>query len=582
MKKYSILLALATLSLTSCELLNENPPSSLTVDQVYNTEEGVESVLTGCYQAMAGFNYRACNFYELSVNSVFLASKNASGGIEQALIGDILPNNTTYCDKPFADMWSVISRTNDIMANIQVSPISEEKKQEVVGEARLLRAIALFDLVRTYGRMPLIDKPIMDYTDANAPRESLRANYEFIIADLEYAYQYMPTKGNEKVGRPHAMAAKAYLAKVYLQMASLTKDHFEATKEPEGERYTDAERHEFYTNAYNTALEVKNSGEYQLMPKFADLWNRKNSNTEESIFEMQFGAYGTDSRFTQRTLVGKSSVFAPLVATNSNYGRIRSSKMLFSEHFSRYGNGSAINAIASNSEEGCDPRINVTYCYYNDYREGNDASGKFAIYPNQSSSASVDQAFPYIKKFYYDEFTGIGEINFIVYRYADLLLVLAEAANELDKLSDAVSYVNQVVDRAADANGNGVRDTDELQPMAYSESMGKESVREALRWERVFELVGEGQEMFEVRRHGAEYLKSMITLSDKWVNNIFVSNEEGGLGLTGNLHKVEALYGDMATDDFARQNLFFPYPKSEIQLNDSITLEDQNLGWENY
>lgn len=297
---------------------------------------------------------------------------------------------------------------------------------------------------------------------------------------------------------------------------------------------------------------------------------------------MQFGAYGTDSRFTQRTLVGKNSVFAPLVATNSNYGRIRSSKMLFSEHFVRYGNGKAINAITSNAEVGCDPRINVTYCYYNDYREDNDASGTMQIYPNQANSATVDQAFPYIKKFYYDEFTGVGEMNFVVYRYADLLLILAEAANELDKLGEAVAYVNEVVDRAADANGNGVRDTDELQPAAYSEAMGKDGVRESLRWERVFELVGEGQEMLEVRRHGTEYLKSIIALSDTWVNSIFLPSDEGGLGLTGNLHKVEALYGNIATDDFVRQNLFFPYPKSEIQLNSAITFDDQNLGWENY
>lgn len=580
--KNILILSLLVSAVPGCTFLDEEPETSLTLEQIYATEQGVRSVLTGCYQSMAAFDYRACTYFEMGVNSVYLASKTVKGTVYQSEIGAIAPDNSEYCNKTFAAIWSTINRTNDLLANVWDAPIDEQAKKNIAGEAHFLRAVAYFDLVRTYGRMPLVREPILTFEDSNIPRASLRDNYNLILSDLRQAEKMMPAKSEQTVvGRPHAMAAAALKAKVYLQMASLTEAHFDATKEKQIDRYTEAERKQFYQNAYDTALLVKQSGQYRLMPTFAELWNNKSKNTEESIFEIQFGLSGTAARMTERTLVGTNSVFAPLLGTNNNQGRVRASKMLFCEHWARYGNTKKVNEIESNHEADCDPRINTTYLYFNDYRPDTETGGSQKIFPNLANTSQAEQIYPFIRKYWYDDYRGTCECNFIVYRYADLLLVLAEAANELGKTQEAIGYINEVVDRAADANGNGVRDDDEVKPESWSLSMTQSEVREELRWERIFELVGEGQEMYDVRRYGVEHMKKMIELSDYWINQVFVPKEEGGWGLAGSRHKTEIVYGARATDDFVKQNLFFPYPKQEIQLNNGISNEDQNWGWEN-
>lgn len=581
-KILNILWVAAAINLTACDFLKEEPETSLTKDAIYESESGVRSVLTGCYHALAAFDYRACTLYEMGVNSVYLASKTSQGTVIQSQIGAIAPDNDSYCNKTFASMWSAISRANDLLANIGESPISESVKREVIGEASLIRAIAYFDLVRTFGRMPMVTKPILSFEGSNVPRSSLRAVYAQILADLRVAEKFMPAKLEQKVaGRPNATAAWAFKAKVYLQMASLTADHFDATKERAADRYTNQEQQHFYQCAYDTALLVKNSGVYRLMPTHAELWNNRSKNTDESIFELQFGIAGVAARFTERTLVGVKSVFAPLLGENNNQGRVRASKMLFCEHWARYGNANKVTDLTSNHEPDCDPRINTSYVYYNDYRPDNTSSGTMRIFPNLGNISNAEQIYPFIKKYYYDAYRGTCEHNFIMYRYADLLLVLAEAANELGKTSEAIGYVNEVVNRAADANGNGLRDPSETKPAEWLTTLTQDEVRTELRWERIFELVGEGHEMFDIRRYGVAHMRSIIALSDMWINKVSEPKADGGWGLSGTLNKTEVVYGASATDDFLKHNLFFPYPKKEIQLNNGIDPSDQNLGWEN-
>ncbi|GHU99884.1 starch-binding protein [Bacteroidia bacterium] len=589
--------AIAAISLlAACSYLEENPRTAQVPSTVYTTEGGVRSVLVGCYVQLTSSNYYSSGLTHMGVNSVMLASKNSQSNQVTCQVGTMSPITDNFMTRPFQAIYTGINQCNDLLANLAECDLGEDFRLAVEAEAKFLRAFHYFNIVRLFGRCPLRVTPCETIEDTYCERSSLRKVYAQILEDLQFAFDHMPDKDKQAVGYPHRWAARAFMAKVYVQMACLTQDHFDCTKEPEEERYTPQERAEFWQNGYDAALEVYQSGKYQLAPLYASLWNNRSKNTEESIFEVQFNkSYGTDFGITIISLDGHAytppgaaesiagySVYAPNYnGDNTNWGRLRPTKWVFCEHWTRYGNGKRCNDISTSAELNADPRFNVTYQYYTDDKDG--VPGTQTFFPNRGFGISnLAGIMPYLRKYWYDEYNGRNDQNMKVFRYADLLLTLAEAANEIGLTGEAVGYVNQVLDRAADADGNGVRDAGETQPVQWPTGMNQVDFRNDVMFERIFELLGENHEMFDVRRRGADYLERCMERNNYWraMAKETVANGGWGKNAGANYHNTEVGY-DYSNRSFLVQNLFFPIPKNEIQHNSLIPESDQNLGWEN-
>ncbi len=589
-----------------CSFLDEEPISTPSEEKIYSTEKGVRAIITGCYHTLSATSYWGWNMMELCGNSVVLLSKQGQNqSWWTAVVGTADPNDQSYLYPIYTQAYQIVNNVNGLLENIHMSPLTEQQRKEIEAEARFLRGWAYFDLVRLFGRVPLvIERSAADRL--YLPRASLRSVYEQIVQDFTAAWD-LPEKGAEELGHPHRWASKAMLAKVYVQMACLTPEFFSEDLGYDDPSYSDEERAEFWRAAYENAREVFMSGAYSLLPDFAQLWNKKSQNSAESIFELQYGNNSASLNFyTVRTLGPQFLLdqttqtytinYAPRVTTvTNNWGRLNVSKSTFAENWLKYGNGKGLKEISSNREEGCDPRINTTYLYYSDaYPEYNRAP-TCGIWPSTSFSVNVNGMWPYIKKYWYDEFTGISDcVNVILYRYADLILLLAEAANELGYSEEAIGYVNDYIL----ARARSYTDTDGTlrmapQPADWDLGMTQEEVRMAIMWERQFELLGEGQEMFDTRRR-PEYMHQVIERNNFWYD---VARQkmtetdlyhEGGWGKnpTGAVPAhAEVRYDEITSDpssgkDFLRKNLFFPFPRMERMLNKEIPLEDQNYGWD--
>lgn len=603
----SLFAALLLAVLPGCTFLDEEPISTPSEEKIYSTEKGVRAIITGCYHTLSSTNYWGWNMTELCGNSGVLLSKQGQNATWwTAVVGSADPNDSQYLYPFYTAAYQIINNANGLLENIDQCPLTDQTRREIIAEAKFLRGWAYFDLVRIFGRVPLVvERSSADRL--HEPRASLRAIYEQIVDDFSDAWE-LPKKGSEQLGHPHRWASKAMLAKVYVQMGCLTPEYFSEDQGRDDPAYTDEERDGFWQLAYDNAYEVFTSGAYSLMPEFAQLWNKKSQNTMESIFELQYGNNSASLNFyTVRTLgpqfmLDKTTQtytinYAPKVTTNTNnWGRLNVAKSTFAENWLKYGNGKGLKQIASNREEGCDPRINTTYLYYSDaYPEFNRAP-TVGIWPSTSFGVSVNGMWPYIKKYWYDEFTGISDcVNVILYRYADLILLLAEAANELGQTEEAIGYVNDYIlaraRRYVDADGVT---RIAPQPADWDLTMTQDEVRTAIMWERQFELLGEGQENFDTRRR-PEYMREVLEKSNFWydVARQALTNtelyEEGGWGKTvannNVLVNAEVRYNqldaeDQVADNFLRKILFFPFPRMERTLNKAIPSDDQNFGWD--
>jgi len=603
---------------TSCNYLNEDPITNLGVHQIFNTESGIESALLGCYVSYSSYDGYGDLTYEIQCNSIILES--SVGGVipNYSIIGSVKPEEAFLLEKVYSNYYVTLNRINDLILNAEESVVTDANKQKFIAEAKFLRATVYFDLVRTFGRVPLQLKPVRVENDAYKSRASLSDVYLQILKDLTEAEVDMPTKELQVNGRPHKWAASATKARVYLFLASMTQEHLNCCKETE--TLTNFKNHfvangadankDLWQKCYDNALKVKNSGVYELVPQYSLLWNGKSRNTKESVFELQFSQlYGVNAgQFAARTANNKYSQLNS-IPENGNAYRITAGRSTFIEHWKKYGNGKylltktkdATPAITSDREVGADPRINTNYVYYSNpnYLLGDPNSPQMtSMFPQANYSfGNSASKFVFIRKYQSKEMTNMrGSQNLILFRYAELLLILAEAANELDDKTTMKSCIEEILSRARNENtavvsvGNDPRIFGKKQPVSWNyDSMSKDSLRLSIMQEREFELMGEGQELFDVRRRGIDYLKRRMDIHSKWFKRQFVKNNTidpsmpnvwEGWGKTFVAFSNEAEYTDLEkTPEYLTKSLYLPIPAKEFRINRAMKMEDQNIGW---
>lgn len=511
--KYLILIALAfTFSCT--DLLNEEAETFLISENVYSSEDGANKALNGLYATLIVHEYYRNSYYLLfSLCSGDMYAKHGNNPSQENGSLSTTPENK-WNNQVYAAIYTSIAAANDIIVNLEgKTDISEKVRNAVLGDAYFLRGFNYFNLVRAWGGVPIRIEPTAT-DDIHIGRASEQEVYDQVISDLEEAYELMPEAGDEIKGRPHKWAAKALLAKVYLTMASKSLDA--------GSPY--------YEKARDEALDVFEHDIYQLVPTYQDLWDLPGNNTQEAIFEIQESKDNLANLIIHRTFMPRDHWS---LNGNTAWDRVRVNKEAFDVHVNRYPD---------------DPRIDETFIhsYYI-----NNIGDTIDCYPVNAET----RGWPWIYKHRGSDYDNIrnSDRNFVVFRYAELLLILAEAENMINGPANAYQYVNRVLSRAR-LMPDG---SQSVEPVDWS-NMNQSEFHERIIQERKFELLGEGDAFFENRRHGREYLLNLIQNHNSYPG--FVVGED-----------FEYLESD--------RTYFLPIPSNELNANELINLSDQNPGY---
>lgn len=488
----------------ACDL-EENPPY-LSDSNVYTTEAGIDAALNGIFSASINHFYFGADYHHLTdFSSGFFTSGKASDRSNIAALSPYSSQN--YPTNFWKFSYVIISRSNDLIAHVSEED-ENANNRNMLGIAHFLRAYAYFNLVRLYGGVPL-HLSLADSEGLHIPRASADEVFDQIIADAKKAEALMFEPGMQTGGRPGKYAANMLLAKVHMWLAG----------NDSGSPH--------WQQAYDEAIKVY--GQYSLVPNYADLWNDPSTanNNSESIFEIQFNEENPSKL---------ARLFTPKNYYPGNtWQRIKANPETVDDHMTAYPD---------------DPRIGLTFL--TEWEKI--SNGKMQkVYPS-SGRTNFGNGFPFIYKFAIKDRTATSDatnFNFVVYRYADLLLMLAEIENELGMSAEAHAHVNEVLARARNSAEGGA-----AEPTDWS-GLGQDEFREKIMKEYQFELLAEGHDWFNNRRRGYEWFKTHI---------IIPHNERNEKGF------------DIEYPDDSK-TMLMPIPSVEINANNAISPTDQNPGY---
>lgn len=541
-----IFLSCAVFAFSSCEdFLVEKPMTSVDKEGVYNSVSSAKAVLAGCYATMSDYNYFGFNYLHVVSSSSGMGVSIKATDVNLSTM-NVLPSDVNVTNA-YNGMYRTVLVANDIIQGMANSTITNaNEKNRIWGEAYLMRSISYFNLVRLFGKLSLVTEPVTSLSEAQKPRSEVADVYKLIISDLENAFEKLPEPANQIKGYPHKYAAKAILAKVYLTLAG------------------NDENSEYWQKAYDAAKAVYDNGQYQLVRPYAKLFGSPNKNNSESIFEIQFSAVVNNGRLTETTFPVGHELMGNIVTEGNSWGKTLPTQMAYGQF------------------DDADPRRDVSFVHTNYVNRFSKET--IMLFPTAKKDGTKNKwkykqgnsEYSAWKKYYDPNMTASAtNANFVYYRYADLLLVLAEAANELGLSDEAAKYLNEVLDRARDANGNkNIEAATEIYPLPVSdeEKADKAKFRERVFRERLKELTGECDEWYTVRRRGTVSLMKIMEGHNTYVQAWYDKQK------IADLPKFVYKF-DNVNEDNAKKNLLLPFPSDEINTNESIGQEDQNYGY---
>ncbi len=498
---YRLILAAAlTLGYTACsdEFLNEEPlgvPSSATL---FADEAGAVRAINGAYAHLR--NWDVVGFPYFGIKELPSDDANVGSAPGDGSYPRLERINTFTYDPSVGELngywegtYRGINRVNQVIVNVPDIDMDETLKARIVAEAKFLRAFYYFDLVRAFGEVPLIDKV---YTDPEAARTAVPKSpkediYNFIVKDLTEAISVLPLKSEyapEDLGRATKGAAQGLLAKVYL----FRQD---------------------YQNAAQQAMAVIQSGEYALYPDYRALFFPNQENGTESLFETQVIARD------DRTI---SNEFNKWQGIRGVFG---------------WGFNSPTEDL-SNAYEPGDPRRTATIFYSGDTLEG--ASEPYMLPVDQGAEPRANKKAMLPLNMWPAGYPENSPTNYIILRYADVLLIYAEALNALGQPAEALTYLNMVRERARGGNPAvlpAIATTDQA------------ALRDIIWHERRVELAMEGHRFFDIIRQ----------------------NEV----VPGRAEQICTANGKPAFD--IEQHATFPIPQPQIDISGGVLQQD--AGW---
>jgi len=508
------ILPLVMLGLSACSKFLEKDPTFIVKENYYQTEADVQAGLTGIYDILGKEEVYGSNL------SVYLPIADEGVYYRSAYVTGLSVYNFDASESNIRALWRYlyegVERANILLSKVNQVQMDETTKRVAIGEAKFLRAYYYFLLVSHWGQVPLKTTPTASVTDVNVTGASLKEIYAFVSTEMEAA-ESMVKNINEygHSGRVTKSAIQAVLARVYLKMA--------------GFPLKDVSK---YEKALEWSKKVVHASDYQhaLINDYAKLFKDMAAdkyNIQESIWEVEFAGNRTVD-FEAGRLGNAIGIQCNDEAYGYSYGFIATTRRLYQAY------------------EDTDLR-----------RDWNIATYKYA-YVNNKVTDSVFYAANDIENRQAAKYRRPYErvlprnknytpINFPLMRYADVLLMYAEAENEINGATqEAKNAVRQVRDRAKASDKTTAITT-------------KDDMRQLIRDERFRELAFEGIRKYDLIRWGL-FQPNMKSLA---------SEIEASA-------PAAVKYMSLAGKNVADRDLLLPIPIAEISLNNAI---QQNPGW---
>ncbi len=449
--KYTIASVLLIYPFAGCtDFLQKNPQGELTQEVFPQTASDALLATNAVYSTIRGWYYNSGGYPILDIMSDD-SHKGSNPNDQLTTIGpyDTYKHTATGdgLDRWWSTLYQGIKYANVVIEKVPAIVMDETVKNECLGEAKFLRAVYYFDLVRAWGGVPIVTTVTPPLQLARSTKEQV---YQLIVEDLTFAMANLPERSAQPMsdrGRATRGAAKSLMAKVAL----FQKD---------------------YATAEQYALEVIRSGEYDLETDFINANGKDGEHGIESVFEV--GAMEVEGTFGDQYANTQGVRGTP----NRGWGFNRPSETL------------------RNSFEKGDPRLDATIIDLGETLDGVKIMGD-----GTTPDFEYDDNGKILERECYNQKVWIPGINTItqfghnrrIIRYADVLLMAAEALNENNKPGDALLYLNKVRERARGGNPDILPDIKET---------GKESLRKLILEERRHELAMEGHRFWDLVRTG--------------------------------------------------------------------------------
>ncbi|MDR0714972.1 MAG: RagB/SusD family nutrient uptake outer membrane protein [Bacteroidales bacterium] len=580
MKKIIIYLFIITAgcSLNGCYDLNTYPGNELDVSRFWKTENHVHQALMGVYQLMRNDNAYGKQFLFDHLGDIACGYNQYSSfplGTYTDRTGDI--------ERKWQTLYEGIHRANGFIRQVPgLDFLSNETKEEYVAEAKFLRALYYFTLLDIFGGVPYYDETVIvnaEYADMKKARSSADEIRSRIISDLDEAVaQIKVSHPPAEYGRATKGAAYALRGKVYLyaknwkkavadldEVAYNRSNHYGYALDPDYARifklYNGARSNEMifaiqnksgigteYGMPLNFYMGTRNS--------YGSCWNNSMPSTRlADMYECPDGKpFNWDDVFAGYNAASPEERKA-LLSVELNAGVVTGLR-----------NADTAKILSAYTHR--DPRLMATLIVpYSWYKGWNANAPKDMLFALDNNVQGNENASPvgtmrnnnnwvtYFWRKFVTEYDLNGAMTnrshtpfeFPLIRYADVLLMLAEAYNEDGQLDKAVVELNRV---RARANLPGLNSG-----AAWLGVTAKEQMSERIRKERAVELAGEGHRFSDLRRWG-------WAVAGAALNNVDVVNIYG-----------EFLY----THKFSERDMLWPIPGVEIERNPALA--PNNQGW---
>lgn len=457
MKSFFKITGLAAIFLVSAcsDFLDKVPQGNLTQENFPENENDAFLATTAAYSSVREWYYNSGGYPILDIMSDD-AYKGSNPSDQAPTVGPYdnfgITTSQDGLDRWWSSLYEGIKRTNVVIEKVPGIDMDAALKNRFISEAKFLRGLFYFDLLRAWGGVPLITSTVVEL---NVPRATADQTYAQIEGDLKAAIDGLPEVNQltpDEFGRATKGAAKALLAKVYL-----FKGDF-----PDAESY---------------ALEVINSGLYALDPSFSHTFTVEGQYNSESIFEV--GA------ISHENFEEGGNQYANTMGVRGNPNR---------------GWGFCRPSIdLQNSFEPDDPRKDATIIFLGEVLDGvpilGDGTTPDITYADPPANTIVKEIECYNQKIWIPGISTSNQwgTNRRLIRYADILLTAAEALNQDGNPTEALKYLNMVRERARGGNANILPDVTET---------GKDALNDLILRERRSELALEACRFWDLVRTG--------------------------------------------------------------------------------
>jgi len=554
--KYLFLVVLLTSFLGCSDILEEVPVSDLSVENSFNTEADAKAAIVGVYNSLQLEGVYGKSQTLFSTDEHNAGSKVPLSGFN---LYSFTADNVEVVLPIWRDHYVGINRANLAISKIPSINMNVEERNTLVAEAKFIKALLYFNLIRYYGDVPYKYSETASLNDLNIPRTPVATIYENMIRDLEYCVEHLDVKASGLAGHATQDAAKTLLASIYLTRGSM------ARRDNTGNGIAD------FTLASRYSKEVIDANRYRLCPYFPDAFIVQNKNNDEIVFDVQFKSPGLGVGNTIGINMGIPSTASGVdnLTAGGSQGAIRANPY----HQFYYEVADSIRMKWTNARI----LINATTGRYSIVSAVSNnppvSAAKFRRYPVRSPGFVLQ--------------TNDYDVNWPIFRYAEVLLIYAEASNEINGPNQlAINALNLLRSRARNTNIGGVHRDILPRSLSIQRSIGlvdltltnslvssQSAFRNYILLERSRELSQEGKRWFDLVRWGI--LKSTLRgLNAKCIAKIsetppvevpVITNTKWTNYWNGRVDEWNLITGSI--QDF---HMLLPIPTNERMANSSI------------